>query len=397
MITDINRIQKYFRAIVPEEVRSKWLDLSSSPIQYGYNIYNSYRTGGKTTNELIWMLIAYEIFGSTSMYCRSGEKSTRAKALGTLCNGLNTLVDDSGRNYVQRITDDKYCWISYHTHTKTYRLLKSLEDDLKTAPVFMYAVNLQESSSLKSGFADTLCDIILYDEFIDEEVNTNSTIQFLNLISTAFRLRHNSIVFMNCNMSIGSPVVLRNFGIYEKVLNQTTPYMVYHTHKGMKISVHLLEPSEEQSNDRAKMNETFFNFDTRIDGIENIRGTTICHESYRELPSDVTEDTTTPTGLYIYACGVWLQVYQVSSNTWQDMYYIKHSIEPLHDPEHLCLTDDKLFAYEHPYTYANIGRDFRICVDLAKKTRRNDVCYDGFMSYICMKSFYDLYRISDLI
>ena len=78
---DIKRAQQIFREIVHEEYRGKYLDLSANPIQYGYNIFNSYRAGGKTTNDLVFMLICYHYFGKTSMYCRSGARATRAKAV----------------------------------------------------------------------------------------------------------------------------------------------------------------------------------------------------------------------------------------------------------------------------------------------------------------------------
>ena len=299
MELNIKRIQDTFREYVSEENRRLWLDLSARPVQYGYNIFNSYRTGGKTTNILIFALIAYHLYNTTTMYFRSGIKATRAKAVSTLCDGLNNIVNDDGQNYVQAITDNKYCWIVYHSHTKTFRLLESLDSEPIKSPVFIYVCAVSESLSLKSGFADTNCNITLYDEFIDDEVTNSSMIEYLNAISTVFRLRTKSIAFLNCNMSVGSPIILRKFGIYEKVLNQTTPYMVYHTKGGMKISVNILEPSEEQANERLKMNEMYFNFDTNIEGIENIRGTSICRESYRELPPDVTPDTTSETGLYI--------------------------------------------------------------------------------------------------
>lgn len=397
MTPDIKTIQNIFREVVPEPERTKWLDLSSRPIQYGYNIFNSYRTGGKTTNILIFALIAFHQFNCTTMYFRSGVRATRAKAVSTLCDGLNNIVGDDGLNYVQRITGGEYCWIMYHSLTKTFRLLHHLEDDLKSSPVFIYVCAVSESLSLKSGFADQNCNISLYDEFIDDEVTNDSMIQYCNALSTIYRLRHKSIAFMNCNMSVGSPIILRKFGIYEKVLNQTVPFMVYHTKKGMKITVNILEPSEEQSNERLKMNETFFNFDNDIEGLENIRGTSICRESYRELPPDVIPECITDTGLYIYSCGYWMTVKQISSNTWQDMYYVTSCIEPPHDPEHLTITDDRGFAFSNPYTYNSIGRDFRVCVDLAKKVRRNDVCFDNFMSYISVKSFYDLFKIPELI
>lgn len=397
MDINIKRIQDCFREYVSAENRSLWLDLSARPIQYGYNIYNSYRAGGKTTNILIFCLIAHVLYNTTTMYFRSGIKATRAKAVSTLCDGLNNTVNDDGLNYVQLITGGKYCWIQYHTHTKTFRLLEHLEDDVIKSPVFIYVCAVSESLSLKSGFSDVNCNISLYDEFIDDEVTNTSMIEYLNALSTIFRLRHKSIAFLNCNMSVGSPIILRKFGIYEKVLNQTTPYMVYHTKQGMKISVNILEPTAEQTNERLKMNETYFNFDTNIDGLENIRGTSICRESYREIPDDVTPDCISETGLYIYSCGVWCNIKQVSSNTWQDMYYITECIEPPHDSEHLTITDDRQFSFDNPYTYSSIGKDFKICIDLAKKVRRNDVCFDTFMSYIAVKSFYDFYKIPDYI
>lgn len=397
MELNIKRIQDIFREIVPKDLRSKWLDLSARPIQYGYNLYNSYRAGGKTTNALIFSLIAFNEYNCTTMYFRSGIRATRAKAVSTLCDTINTTIDDNGLNYVQRITGEKYCWVGYHSRTKTFRLLQHLDDEMNTAPVFMYVCAVSESLSLKSGFADPNCNISLYDEFIDDEVTNDSMIMYLNALSTIFRLRHKSIAFMFCNMSVGSPIILRKMGIYEKVLNQTTPFMVYHTKRGMKITVNILEPSEEQSNERLKMNETYFNFDTDIDGIENIRGSSIVRASYRELPEDVIPECITETGLYIYSCGYWMNVKQISSNTWQDMYYITTCLEPTHDAEHLTITDDRLFSFQNPYTYSSIGKDFKLCCDLAKKVRRNDVCFDNFMTYISVKSFYDLYKIPELI
>lgn len=397
MKPDIKTIQNIFREVVPEPERTKWLDLSARPIQYGYNIYNSYRTGGKTTNELIFSLIAFDQFNTTTMYYRSGVRATRAKAVSTLCDGLNNIVGDDGMNYIQRITNNKYCWVMYHVHTKTFRLMAHLEDDLKSCPVFLYVCALSESLGLKSGFADQNCNITIYDECIDDEVNSDTMTMYLNALSTVFRLRHESIAFLNCNMSIGSPIILRKFGIYEKVLNQTVPFMIYHTKRGMKIAVNILEPSFEQNNERLKMNETFFNFDDNIDGLENIRGTSVCRESYREIPPDVIPECIAETGLFIYSCGYWCNVKQISSNTWQDMYYITACLEPPHDPEHLTITDDKNFAFSTPYTYNSIGKDFRICRDLACKVRRNDVCFDSFMSYISVKSFYDLFKIPELI
>lgn len=387
-----------FAMIVPLEFREKYLDLSKNPITRGYNIFNSFRAGGKTTNEIIFCLIAYSLYGTRSAYLRTNPRATTEKMVFTLCQELNSYVFDDGRNYVQTITNDKYIGISYHNRTKSFRLMASQEQDVKTADVFMYVFDVEQSTDVKSGFNDTNCDIIIYDEFIDTHTTNDTCIKYLNFISTIFRLRYNSIAFMNCNMSIGNPVLLRQFGIYEKVLNQTTEYMVYHNKRGTKVSVTLMQPPEDKNNiDRLKMNETYFYFDTRIDGIENITGLSICQQLYRTLPEDASY-TLKPTKLYIHACGTIYKISRCFTKDWQPMFYA----EPLnglvnHNPTNIMLTDDIITAYETPYTYASIGRDFPLAVEFAKAVRRNDVCYKDYMSYISITSFYDFYKISENI
>lgn len=389
----IQNIQNWLYDIVPDKFKKSGLDLSKNPIQNGYNIFNSYRSGNKTTSDLLFMLKAYCEYGTRSIYLRTSRLTTVKSKIFTLCDVLNNYINDDGLNYVQQASNEKYVQIVYHQSTKTFRLLETLDTDPKLAPVMIYVIPVSDSLSYKSGFADPSVNIMLWDEFIDEYTSPTSTILFLNLVSTVFRLRYNSIIFMNCNMSIGSPVVLRAMGLYEKVLNQSDEFFIYHTKKGMKISVTVLEPFEEKtSNDRAKMNLTYFAFDTRIDGIENITGASITHEPYRELPNN---SELSPLPIYFYTCGAYIQANICSNENWQTMIYFKTVDEPLHNGENIVLTDDKLYALETPYSYYAILKDNAYAVDIARSVRRNDVCYDSYMSYISIKSFYDLFGIPE--
>lgn len=393
----IKECQNIFSFIVPEEFKRKYLDLSAHPITRGYNIYNSFRAGGKTTNEIIFCLIAKYNFNVRTAYLRTNGKATTEKMVFTLCQQLNSYVFDDGRNYVQTITNDEYIGVLYHNRTKTFRLLKSQEEDLKTAEVFMYVFDVEQSTDVKSGFNDTSCDIIIYDEFIDTHATSDTCIKYLNFISTIFRLRYNSIAFMNCNMSIGNPVLLRQFGIYEKVLNQTTEYMVYRNKKGTKVNVTLMQPPEDADNiDRLKMNETYFFFDNRIEGIENITGMSLCQQLYRTLPKDNYD--LRDTRLYIHSCGNIYRVQRCTIDGWQPMYYVSPLNGILdHNASNVMITDDVITAFETPYTYASIGKDIPLAVDFAKAVRRNDVCYSDYMTYISIVSFYDYYKVSELI
>lgn len=395
MDINITEAQRIYRDIVPKEFRDKYFDLGTAVIKYGYNIYNSFRAGGKTVNELIFCLIAKIYYNKNTCYLRTNNKSTVAKMVKTICDALNKTVDDNGDNYVTKISNGKYNWVDYHTLSKSFRLLQNEGQDVKTGETFMYVFSLDQSLDAKSGFADVDCDIILYDEFVDTYVTANTPILLLNFISTVFRMRYNSIVLMNCNMSIGNPLILRALGVYEKVLNQTTSYMQYHNKKGTVINVTLLSVKEAITHDRMLMNERYFNLDYPIDGLENIRGTTITQELFRTLPDDKFE--LEDTIIYYYACGKFLKVQIVSSYTYQPLMYISETNEPPHNSEHIILTDDKAYAFTHPWSYYSILRDNKLCVQIAKHVRRDDICYQNYMCYISIKSFYDFFRIPDNI
>ena len=265
-------------------------------------------------------------------------------------------------------------------------------DELKTAKILCYVHSIDTNDELRSGFADNELDIILYDECMDKYVNNNTLINFLHIVSTFFRSRYFSVIFMACNMSTGAPIILQQMGIYTKVLAQTTPYSMYTTDKHTRITVEILEVSETFSNERNIMNDTFFGFD--IDGIEIIRGSSICHESYRELPEN-TEIIT--TNVKLYSCGYWIDVFTTVSDKWQNMIYFKKGAPSNHVAGTITLTDDKNYAFTHPYTYASIGKDFKICLLMAKLFRRNDICCDDYMTYICANSFYDFYKIPEYV
>ena len=104
-----------------------------------------------------------------------------------------------------------------------------------------------------------------------------------------------------------------------------------------------------------------------------------------------------PTNVKLYSCGYWIDVYTTVSDKWQNMIYFKKGTPSDHGAGTITLTDDKNYAFTHPYTYASIGKDFKICLLMAKLFRRNDVCCDDDMTYISANSFYDFYKIPEYI
>ena len=394
MIDDIYKVNNLYDSVVLKEYKEKYYDVTKYPVIHGYNFVTSYRNGGKTTNILIWAMCSHKIYGSRISYIRTNKTMTTRSKIMTLFDSINTTVDDTGKNYIQKIYNDKYNKVMYFYNEKCFKLCRDdmTADELKTAEILCYVHSIDTNDELRSGFADNRLDIILYDECIDNKITNTTLINFLHIVSTFLRIRYKSVIFMACNMSTGAPTILQQMGIYTKVLSQTTPYAMYTTEKHTRISVEILEVSESFSNDRNIMNETFFGFD--IDGIEIIRGSSICHEPFRELPENT---EIIKTNVKIYACGYWIDVYTTISDKWQNMIYFKKGIPSTHTSDTITLTDDKNYAFKHPYTYASIGKDFKICLLMAKLFRRDDICCDDYMTYICANSFYDFYKIPEYI
>ena len=394
MIDDIYKVNNLYDSVVLKEYKEKYYDVTKYPVVHGYNFVTSYRNGGKTTNILVWAMCSHKIYGSRISYIRTNKTMTTRSKIMTLFDNINNTVDDTGKNYIEKIYNDKYNKVMYFYNEKCFKLCRDdmSADELKTAEILCYVHSIDTNDELRSGFADNRLDIILYDECIDNKINNTTLINFLHIVSTFLRNRYKSVIFMACNMSTGAPTILQQMGIYTKVLSQTTPYALYTTEKHTRISVEILEVTEAFSNERNIMNDTFFGFD--IDGIEIIRGSSICHESYRELPEN-TEIIS--TNVKLYSCGYWIDVFTTVSDKWQNMIYFKKGTPSNHRSGTITLTDDKNYAFTHPYTYASIGKDFKICLLMAKLFRRNDICCDDYMTYICANSFYDFYKIPEYI
>lgn len=393
MINNIDIINNMYQMLVPAEYTDKFYNPTKYPVIYGYNICTSYRNGGKTTNGLLWGMCANKVEGSHISYIRTDNTMTTESKVSTLFDSINNTVLDDGRNYIEHIYDDKYNRVYYLPRRKVFVLGR--EDmnvqDLKKAEVLCYVHDVGSSDKYRSGFADNKLDIIVYDEMIDERVTNKSFIQLMHIISTFCRTRYKSVIFMFCNMSTGKPVIMQKMGIYTKVLAQDIPFKIYTTELGTKIAVEILEVSESFSIDREKMNITFFGF--KEEGMEIIRGSSIVHDIYREIEDT---DELSDTGISVYTCGAMLRVYKLHRDGWQVMYAVKQI--PLISEYRLCLTDDKVYAYEHPYAYTSAGKDKgNMAIELIKAVRRNDICYDMYMSMVYLNGFLDNYKIPELL
>ena len=361
------------------------------PKIYGYNLIFSGRSGGKTTNILLWCLIAFWYTQTVTMYVKTTTQETTRKYINTLFNTINNYITDKNLNYVQIITNCKYDKILYDYHKKHFVLHNSksgnkiLPDDI----VFMNVCSLADAYEMRSSHNNPQENILFYDEIINDNVNKESLLRFMHIVKTCLTSREDSIIFMTGNLGTGNMAILQSMGIYENVFSEQKNFAVYETDLGTKCAVEIFAPDTEKAEEYDIMNTRFFGF--RCEGAEIVRGKALPTPTTRHLPELSAGDKwiITPTSLYIHSIGYFLRVYHCVCKTWQSMYYVKQSIKPLHNGEDLTLTDDKIYSQLHPYSYYNVGKQFDIARDFATKFLRKDVCFDSDMTEIAVTAFYN--------
>lgn len=359
------------------------------PIIYGYNCAFSGRSGGKTTNILLWCLAAYRAQKTVTMYVKTVENETTRKYIGDLYNTINTYKPDGVRNYVQILTDDQYDMVLYVYMKKHYVLHKNtgskFEKALDTDPVITNVCSLDKAYDMRSSHNCITENIIFYDEMINDKTNNESFLRFLHIIKTCFTNRPYSTVFMTGNLGTGNMNILHDMGIFNEVKSSDKDYWVTTSIFGSKMAIEIFNPDLKKQQEYDEMNERFFGFD--CDGAEVVRGKCLPTPPTRKLPTNVDWEIV-PTNIYIYALSTWLTVDACYTDTWQPMYRFRQCMEPKHDSTNIVITDDKLLTYNTPYSYYGVGVTFDICKDIANSYLRNDVCYDEQYTFIIIDAFY---------
>lgn len=390
MNININHVIDRYKNIMSES-DERYFNVTKYPIVNGYNWVCSGRSKGKTTSVLILALIIFRMYGKKCMYLRSAKTETVEAMINTLYTGLNTITKSDGRNLIQHITDDEYNKIYYLSRRKVFVIARedSSDEDIKNAPVITYVKSLDLSSDMASGFADNECDIIIGDEMIDDRITTKSMLQLSHIVSTVFRERYNTFIFMLGNVSRGNPQLLIDMEIYKTVKVGNTPYFVHQTKLGTKVSCTLYNPPSEDDIIRDTMNKTYFGFD--ISGMETIRGVAVPVELFRRLPEDETQKIN-ETAVAILALNELFEIYYVQSEVFQSMYYIKQGKKEF-TKSTVFFSDDETLAYNEPFTYYNCGKEFPMMIDFIKHYRRNDVCFEDYICKVAVDSFMDLHNV----
>ena len=180
---------------------SAWFDLLSE------------RALGKTTAFLLLAMVANREFGTVAEYVRLTEDMCKKKNLDALFETIRQC------NYVSIITEGKWNDVFYFANY--FRFVN--RDDTgkiieKSEKPFMHVYSLSTTNKLKSSYNNPNGDIIIVDEFIDNQTPYSDFFFFLcDSMSTIFRKRLGCKVFLLANTIDCRSVWFTEQGIMDKV------------------------------------------------------------------------------------------------------------------------------------------------------------------------------------
>lgn len=184
IIVDWAKIKKYFKSLgVPIDV---W-----TPCHIDYNkadwfVELSKRSKGKTTNNLLFGVLLYWVYGSDIAYIRTNEDELKLVYVKRMFKVILQC------RYIDIITDGKYNNVYYHA--KNFYLCHTDEegtrDSIDVNP-FMTVLSTTMSEDAKSTLNMPLCVWAIFDEFMKSDIyRPNEFIELCQLFSSIRRDRH---------------------------------------------------------------------------------------------------------------------------------------------------------------------------------------------------------------
>ena len=160
----------------------------------GYYIVLSDRSRGKTTNALLLGMVMNKLDGSKIEYVRQRREQIMPKFILSL---FSTIIQ---YGYVEKITNGEYNTIRNKSRRGYYaHVNENGEMDKIAAEPFIHFAGIDECMDLKSTYNSPDSNIIIFDEFISKIYYRDECIDFLDMVSTYFRMRTNGIIMLLAN------------------------------------------------------------------------------------------------------------------------------------------------------------------------------------------------------
>ena len=140
---------------------------------------------GKTTQSLLFGLVLYKLYGTTTEYLRNDKTQVTRGKIETLYKTVRE------HGYISRCFNDKFNDVEYSPIVKKFFLIKRDADgviiDRDTEPLCVIHAT-EEAESFKSSYNNPKGDYIVLDEFMDSHrASYNLWIDLMTCISTIGR------------------------------------------------------------------------------------------------------------------------------------------------------------------------------------------------------------------
>ena len=253
-----------------------------------YDIELSTRSTGKTTQAILWGMTMRSIYPKfTTILIRCREEQIMPKNIATMLDVLRTF--DGGR-YITQLTGGRWNDIQHDRAMRAFRYVNRDEHgDIyeKDDEPFLYLMALHLMEQYKSAKVLPFADLIIFDEFIEENYFPDDFMNLMNIIITIFRNRLSGRVCMMANTIKPASPWYREFEIGKTIrgLKVGDPGVLVTTELKTPLWVHVFDMPTEH---RKKVHAFFFGF--KNPALAAIRGDSSLWV-YRKYQKILTEDT----------------------------------------------------------------------------------------------------------
>ncbi len=197
---DYGLINKEFKKMITSCKAPKGLFMPNErPIdKYNWSVFMSERSSSKTTQLLLYVMIANGLYGSMGCYIRK----TKDQITSEYVTDLFKVIILPEYNYIPYITNGKYNGIHVDRQSKkvyyVHRDENGLIDDTATEP-FLIALSVDQKERYCSTINLPFGDFIIFDEFSRGVYRNDEWIDFNNILATVRRDRESVRVILLSN------------------------------------------------------------------------------------------------------------------------------------------------------------------------------------------------------
>lgn len=307
-----------------------------------YFVICSERSIGKTTNVLLFGMLAHKIHGTQIQYIRQTEVMLEPKNSRQL---FDTILK---YDYVKKITK---VWSSVDYYARGWYYCnrddkgKVTERDAKS---FMMCLAINRNMIYKSTYNAPTGDVLIFDEFCSRFYPQDEFIDFCDLVKTIVRERQTPIIFM-----LGNTLdrYHQYFAEMELLNVSTSMPLGQHTEvitsKGTPIYIEF--PTREKTPEKLTLNKIFF-------GFRNKKLGAITGDNWAITPYQHIDKTDSPEliakNLYISIEGYLVNLELVSSDLY-GVHVLAHFANNTYPDSHIYTLDNML---DYRYRY-KLGHD----------------------------------------